>query len=448
MTATNQPIQTITGTREALAAQCVELVGEIRFANDKSHDAKLIERCPSRKFLLGIHDGLSTALTGIDDDRDIADRAATMTRNGHTRQYLLIVNDASDQNADDQNAGNQNQNAGNQNETPQPYPVLIDSAYRTSAGLVAALLDVLDDLTPPDDQTADHMRQELSEYAAIIELDDDATDPAPVDAAQAIEEMIHDVWQRIGDALPEGWMLDTHDGCWMIHECEYCALCGDAYAIGDAKYHADECDGLRNYPHGERVTTAGDMISTYQDSSGEYMRIDALSYSGLSGSYIDVSNCRWILNHCDYAREVTGVYGSVQVLIPVVELIEDAELVEAIRAMIEEYPIIDEMEASEIEQEIIRDAWSAHLGYEMLVDAAGLCEDAGDDAAAAAVWTIEESAAQAIAERVADEMQEYIEYEWLGAFDPRPIFSGDLEPEILAAIVEAAREKAGETRAA
>lgn len=348
-------------------------------------------------------------------------------------------------------AGTQNQNAGDQNEMfiPQPYPVLIESAYCSEAELVAKLLDVLQDLTAPADMPkVAELKAELREWSFILSDEEYVSVPrdTALDAAQAVNEMLWEVEQLINSALPASWTLDTHDGCWIIQETEQCALCEEYYPAYEASDHADWCEGLRAYPYGTRVDGSGLVALIEPSRHGRWMMIDELSYSSMSGSYIEVANCHWIKSRYPYdTMEATGPYGTMQLLIRVTALIEHEELAEAIRSMIEDYPIIDEMEAGELEQEIIRTAWDSWIAREMLDEAYAVCEDAGDDAAAEAIGNMTPYQAKALADEATNGE---LEYAWEGAYSPTPTFSESQREAVTIAIVNFARELVGQGAAA
>lgn len=350
-----------------------------------------------------------------------------------------------------QSAGTQNQNAGDQNEMfiPQPYPVLIESAYRTDVELVEELLGVLEGITAPAGMPqVEALKAELRELAFILSDDNYVSVPrdTALDAAQAVNEMLWEVEQLINAALPDGWMLDTYDGCWIVQEVEQCALCEEYYPAYEASEHADYCAGINGYPYGTRVDGSTQVALVEPSRHGRWMMIDELSYSSMSGSYIEVANCHWIKSRYPYdTMEATGPYGTVQLLIRTTALVEHEELAEAIRSMIEDYPIIDEMEAGELEQEIIREAWNNWIAREMLDEAYAVCEDAGDDAAAEAIGNMTPCQAKALADEATDGE---IEYAWEGAFDPSPTFSESQREAVVIAIVDFARELTGQSAVA
>lgn len=352
---------------------------------------------------------------------------------------------------DDQGAGTQNQKAGDQNEMfiPQPYPVLIESAYRTDVELVEELLGVLEGITAPSGMPqVETLKAELRELSFILSDDEYVSVPrdTALDAAQAVNEMLWEVEQLINAALPGGWMLETYDGCWIVHEVEQCALCEEYYPAYEASDHADWCEGIRDYPYGTRVDGSTLVALVEPSRHGRWMMIDELSYSDMAGSYIEVANCHWIKSRYPYdTMEATGPYGTVQLLIRTTALVEHEELAEAIRGMFDDYPIIDEMEAGELEQEIIRDAWDSWIAREMLDEAYAVCEDAGDDAAAEAVSNMTPYQAKAIADEVTDGE---LEYAWEGAFSPSPTFSDSQREAVTIAIVDFARELVGQGAAA
>ena len=111
----------------------------------------------------------------------------------------------------------------------------------------------------------------------------------------------------------------------------------------------------------------GDIKS---DLKGKFIEVPFCTYSDYSGSTVERSNCRTFLRTFEEFSEVSlweiyGGYGTTGILITVELYESNEEIQETIQALFN-YPLIDEEDMSELENEIENEDWNFWIKSELM----------------------------------------------------------------------------------